>query len=92
MSDETTETVEETLRVSDEVNQKLNAYRQRANSLRLEIGGLEITKVRLIGELGNMENAAQAILQEEGARLGIPADSAWTVEPDGTVRVRPSQG
>ena len=79
------------LRVDPAATQALNAYRAESQGIRTEIGNLEIRKYQLIGRLGHLEQQAQATLQAEAARLGLPKGTQWSVTPEGVVHITQPQ-
>lgn len=92
--EETVETTEESAEnsetemvLTEEENNMLMAFRQRANQITAEIGALEVRKARLIGAVSNVEAQANQLLQEVAQRLGIPQGQSWQVTPEGEVIV-----
>lgn len=83
--EETEQTEESTLSLTEEENNMLNALRQRATALSNEIGTIEIRKARLIGAVSSAEAQANQLLQDVAERLEIPQGQSWQVTPQGDV-------
>ena len=63
----------------------LNAMRNRAGQVLIELGTLEIRKAALVAEHRQLESQSQAIVRAEGERMGIPEGTQWRMTPDGKV-------
>lgn len=61
--------------------------RQQGNQITMEIGSMEIRKARLLGNLSQLEEHAQHVLNGAGDRCGISKDTSWQVTPDGKIHV-----
>lgn len=59
--------------------QKLAGLRQQSEQIVHQIGLTEVSKQRLLQQLQNAERSAQVVLNQTGARLGIPDGTAWQV-------------
>ena len=82
----TTPVVEPTVMViAPEVWGSVQQFRQRSDHFIGEIGRIEVRKSALIGEINAMNNQANAMLRQEGTRLGIPEGTPWRVTPEGKV-------
>jgi len=86
MSTESTNEEVET-RIDPEVNVKINGWRAAANTLRAEIGQLEISKFSKLHQISEIEQRAQAMVRHEVERLGIPENAQWKLRPDGVIEV-----
>ena len=69
---------------------ELSTLRQTVAGLIQDIGNLEVRKARLIGALGEAEQKAEGLLNQEATRLGIPKGAQFQVSPDGKVRTVPT--
>jgi hypothetical protein len=65
----------------------LSGLRQRSGQVTMEIGTMEVRKARLLGNLAEMEEQAQGVIQKAGARLGVKDGQQFQVLPDGRVRL-----
>ena len=82
----TTPVVEPTVMViAPEVWGSVQQFRQRSDHFIGEIGRIEVRKSALIGEINAMNNQANAMLRQEGTRLGIPEGTQWKVNPEGKI-------
>jgi hypothetical protein len=69
----------------------IGMLRRQGQQMQMEIGGIEIHKARLVGNILDLEAQAHRILTEAGKRLGIPEGQPWTVNPDGSIRMVPGK-
>lgn len=83
--EETEQTEESTLSLTEEENNMLNALRQRATAISNEIGTIEIRKARLIGAVSAAEAQANQLLKDVATRLEIAEGQSWQVTPQGEV-------
>ena len=70
-------------------NNALGMLRRQGQQTQMQIGEMAIKQAQLLGNMADLENQAQRILNEAGKRLNIPDGQPWTVNPDGTVRLIP---
>ena len=83
--EETEQTEENSLSLTEEENNMLNALRQRATAISNEIGTIEIRKARLIGAVSQAEAQANQLLKDVANRLEIAEGQSWQVTPQGEV-------
>jgi hypothetical protein len=74
-------------KISDAVNGKLAAMRNRTAELLAEVGRLEVRKAAVLQEIRQLDTEASGMLNTEAKRLGIPEGRTWRIEPDGTATV-----
>lgn len=55
----------------------IEAYRKSANDMIQQIGQLEVQKARLLGQMGDVEERAQKILNDAKARHGVGAQPCF---------------
>lgn len=75
------------MRISEEKAAQLQDFQARAQQLVLEIGKLEVAKVRKIGELSVVENSSQVMIREIKEQFAIPDGTSWQVLPDGSIKI-----
>lgn len=63
--------------------QQLGDLRQQSEQIVRQIGLNRVAEQRLLQHLQQTERHAQSVLQQTGARLGIPDGTAWQVTGDG---------
>jgi len=71
--------------------QHLGGLRQQSEKIVHQIGMNRVQENRLMGQLQQTEKAAQVVLTQAGARLGIPDGTAWSVTAEGkAIQVAPA--
>lgn len=73
------------MEISPEIWGTIQQFRQRSDHFIGEIGRIEVRKSALVSEIDAMNNQANAMLRQEGTRLGIPEGTQWKVNPEGKV-------
>ena len=63
--------------------QKLAELRQQSEQIVHQIGLNRVAEQRLMQQLQYAERAAQTVLNQTGARIGLPDGTAWQVTGDG---------
>lgn len=63
--------------------QKLGDLRQQSEHIVHQIGLNRVQEQRLMQQLQRTEQTAQVVLNQAGARLGIPDGTAWQVTSEG---------
>jgi len=63
--------------------QRLAGLRQQSEQIVHQIGLNRVAEQRLMQQLQQAERTAQVVLNQTGARLGIPDGTAWQVTGDG---------
>lgn len=93
MSDEIPTTAEEMLQkenpahvgtLTEEELNLLNSMRASSSQVILQVGQLEVRKARLLSQLGDIEDRANALVAKATQRFGVEG-GPWTVTPDGQV-------
>lgn len=67
--------------------QTLASYRKAATDMIQQVGQLEVQKARLLGQMGDVEERAQKIMNEAKTRLGVEASAQCFITQDGKVMV-----
>lgn len=73
------------MKIAPEVWASIQQFRARSDHFVSEIGRIEIRKAAMVSEIDAMNNQANAMLRQEGTRLGIPEGTQWKVNPEGKV-------
>jgi len=63
----------------------ITAYRKAANDMLQQIGQLEVQKARLLGQMGELEERAQKVLNDAKDRLGVTAGAPCFITAEGKV-------
>ncbi len=73
--------------LSEAAQVALRSNSQAQHTTQYQIGGLEIAKAKLMGDVNDLQQQARRILDQEALRLGIPPGRSWQVTPDGKVQI-----
>lgn len=65
--------------------QCLTGLKQQADQIVHQIGVAEVQKMRLYGQLNQIERGTNQVVQGIGERLGLPQGMPWSVTADGKV-------
>ena len=63
----------------------LQSMHKQAQEIVHNIGMAEARKAKMLGQLAEIDEHAQGVMNSVAARLGIPPGTAWQVTPDGSV-------
>ena len=63
----------------------ISSYRKAANDMLQQIGQLEVQKARLLGQMGELEERAQKVLNDAKARLNVPPNAPCFITGEGKV-------
>lgn len=63
----------------------INSYRKAANDMLQQIGQLEVQKARLLGQMGDIEERAQKLLNDAKTKFGVAATTPCFISMDGKV-------
>ena len=77
--------------LSDQAKIQMSMFQSKTRELQMQIGQLEVRKTQIIRDLDRLNAEAQAIVNAEAKRLGIPTGVSWQITPDGKVRVIPGK-
>lgn len=68
----------------------LQSMHKQAQEIVHNIGLAEVRKAKMLGQLAEIDEHAQGVMNSVAARLGIPQGTAWQVTPDGSVVIHNS--
>lgn len=91
-TENTDQSSESPLRIDEGINNRINGLRAAANTLRAEVGQLEIVKHQKLRQFMEIEGQAQGLVRQEVERLGIPSEAKWQLRTDGVIEMAPATG
>lgn len=73
--------------IAPEVRERIAMFQNQTRDITHQIGQLEVRKSQLLGALNDINMQAQAMVNAEAKRLGIPDGQPWQITADGKARV-----